>query len=569
MIDVEVAAEACRAMGLDNKSIDALTMPIRSASGYWRLPLHECGMIFKVRRGVPQGLSASVLLAEVFLSMYLWRLSLSAPVEIVAYVDDLTVIAHSPAHLALAIRQLRDFESIFCLNVSELKTFLWGHCLRDVVEIAEDNGVSVAESVVSLGTEWALYPTSKCSYSKPCSRIDKALERLRRLSHLMAPLIVKMRACQTGCLSLIDYAAPLPIARTTSLRKYVRRACGLSVGAPEIVFGLCVRSSLDPWVHWILVALRFWHSFCGTDEAHFLDEVAPRRSQSVLSAVVRELKKIGLNLTRRSLSGMGLHVTIAWEWSACRPMVLRTIKHAMWLNLETRRPTLYGGIRDSWPSEREHAKMIANLSPYKGKIVMRIWAGVALTNAHRHSLDHSVSDLCPCGGIQTLHHLMYDCSCRRLIPEHLRYWRDLAPVFSSALLYHPKLDKGHWKAMCMRGIEVLTVPMEENDIVPEQEWDPKGHQIRVDDSNTYAYCSKCHISRCIRDIKFIASRPCASAEGSDIREGDSVIIQGHEAQMYMKQWKRGSKRPAFRCGLCEREWWCTGKCTRACTGALP
>ena len=157
------------------------------------------------------------------------------------------------------LRHLSDFEASFALDVSALKTFLWGTSLSSIVPTAETWGVSVRESVESLGTEWAMYPTTRCSYQKGIARIGKAEERLRRISHLMAPLVIKMHAIITGALSLIDHAAPLPVARTLALRKWVRLASGLRVGAPEIVFGIAVRLSLDPWFHWVMVRFSRVH----------------------------------------------------------------------------------------------------------------------------------------------------------------------------------------------------------------------------------------------------------------------------------------------------------------------
>ena len=96
MIDVDVAATACKVMGLSEVSTNSICLPIKSSKGHWRLPLQECGPVFHPSRGVPQGLSASVLLAEVFISMLLWRLTMSNSVEVVAYVADVTIVATSP-----------------------------------------------------------------------------------------------------------------------------------------------------------------------------------------------------------------------------------------------------------------------------------------------------------------------------------------------------------------------------------------------------------------------------------------------------------------------------------------
>ena len=70
--------------------------------------MQEIGAFFRTARGVPQGLNASVLLAEVFISVFLRRLTCSLHVEPIAYVDDITIVTRDPATLHAAIGQLRE-----------------------------------------------------------------------------------------------------------------------------------------------------------------------------------------------------------------------------------------------------------------------------------------------------------------------------------------------------------------------------------------------------------------------------------------------------------------------------
>ena len=176
-----------------------------------------------------------------------------------SHVDDIVLIATSAEALVQALRQSRDFENTFCLDVSLLKSHVWG--LHPPFEHCGDMGKSVKDTVEALGQgsrEWALYPTSKRRHERGLKRIDRALDRLRRLSHLPAPLMVKAHAVFIGCLSLLAHAPTLPPSRSKSLRSAVRKALSLSSGAPEVIFGASVRSSLDPRIHWLMTALRMW-----------------------------------------------------------------------------------------------------------------------------------------------------------------------------------------------------------------------------------------------------------------------------------------------------------------------
>ena len=52
-----------------------------------------------------------------------------------------------------------------------------------------------------------------------------------------------------------------------------------------------------------------------------------------------------------------------------------------------RRPKVYGGISVDWPSEKHHSDLLSSIDPYHGMVIMRVWAGVAMTNAHKNSMD--------------------------------------------------------------------------------------------------------------------------------------------------------------------------------------
>ena len=558
MISCDVASRAAQLMGLDPRSCELLSLPIKSSMGYWRLPLHEVGPMIKIARGLPQGLSASVLYAEVFTSLFLWRLSTTTDVESVAYVEHITLIATSPESLNTALRQLMGFEATFCLDVSLLKTHLWGSQLPSLVGIAESWGFSVKESVEVLGHEWALYPTSKCRHEKGLKRLDRALDRLQRLSHLLAPLTVKSHAILAGCLSLLDHAPTLPVVRTKSLRSAVRKALGLTSGAPEVVYGVHIRGSLDPWIHWLLTPIRLWHFVACSEDAPILDSLLPRRTQSTLVLARAEVQKIGLNLDRYYLFGYDMQVPLAWLWSVCRPLVLRLIKRANWIILEKRRPKLYSGIQNGWVREKSHSKLLESFDSYSAKVIMRVWSGVALTRLHQNTIDPSIDPTCECGETQDMRHLLYDCACTPLIPEHLRYWKGLPSSRSAALLYSRELDLNHWKQMCKKAVHVLTKgprgqQEEEQDL---GNWDHKGHDIVVESTGACAYCSKCHIFRVIRDQEFIATRPCAK-DAPPLREGETGVRDGIEVRLEIRQWKRTSKRPFMTCTTCKKGWWAT------------
>ena len=106
MIDVRVAMRAAILMGLNPDDAILLADPLRRARGMWKMPLGSISPLFAKERGLPQGMSTSVMFAEIFLSFFLYRLTLTLRVQVVAYVDDINILADSPDLLKLAILQL-------------------------------------------------------------------------------------------------------------------------------------------------------------------------------------------------------------------------------------------------------------------------------------------------------------------------------------------------------------------------------------------------------------------------------------------------------------------------------
>ena len=78
---------------LDVTSAPWLIEPLRLARGCWRMPGDAVVPFRKHQRGLPQGVATSVVLSELCVSIFLWRLHGSVSVKAVCYVDDLTVIA--------------------------------------------------------------------------------------------------------------------------------------------------------------------------------------------------------------------------------------------------------------------------------------------------------------------------------------------------------------------------------------------------------------------------------------------------------------------------------------------
>ena len=91
-----VAADVAMCMGLSYVNAMDLLVPLVCSVGVWKLPLSALPTPFATARGLPQGMSSSVLFAELAISPLLWRITRALPgVEVCAYVDDLNLVMES------------------------------------------------------------------------------------------------------------------------------------------------------------------------------------------------------------------------------------------------------------------------------------------------------------------------------------------------------------------------------------------------------------------------------------------------------------------------------------------
>ena len=240
----------------------------------------------------------------------------------------------------------------------------------------------------------------------------------------------------------------------------------------------------------------------------------------------------------------------------------------MWKMLAERRPRLYHGLDQV--DVLSHSTFLAGLKSYHEKIILRVWAGMPMTRQHRHTVSPEIEDICDCGlEIQDIEHLLLRCPNVDPPPTELLALNSMPTCVRSALILpldHAWHWKSIWKMACYRIIAILAKPHMKTDLPARDTWDRRGHLPAISHCGLYAYCSLCHISRRIRDLKFIASSACCKSSEVPILEGDYRRQGAHIARLTLVTWKRHSLRPQYCCVLCRKIWWATGQAPTACLG---
>ena len=248
-----VAAKISVLMGLNPASAQRLIRPMVGAVGYWRLPQHATCPPFRLGRGIPQGLSASVLLGEIFLCALIWKAHW-AGATIIGYVDDLHLLSTDRQVFIRTLQILDEFLEVFALQLNMGKSSLWGTDKQDLDRLSAHLGIPHASVLSSLGLTFPLTQDPLDS-SADLDKLTPLFDKLRRIEHLPASAGVKRGAIAVGVLSTLDYGGPVSPKHVMPLRLAVKKAMGLAQGAPEVVFNLTGKGTIDPVLRWFITGL--------------------------------------------------------------------------------------------------------------------------------------------------------------------------------------------------------------------------------------------------------------------------------------------------------------------------
>ena len=535
-------------LGMSRLDARLIVNPIQKSKAIWRMPANATVESYSHSRGVPQGLSSSVGLAELSIATLLWRLHRLCSCQSIAYVDDVQVITSSRDALTKALQVIWEFTADFDLEIARAKTCLWGTNKVELCQLAEAWGIVYSDHLHCLGAEWCLgVPRAPPPlYEKEQKRHVEAVSRLRRLSHLPSQIRIKCGAILVGVMPMITYVPCLHPKWIASLRAPIRAAIGQSHGAPEVVYNAFVKTSLDPHFHWLLSLLRLWKLTVGLGAPPPLISGRHRKG-SRLSEAIKQCVKLGWALNEHVLSLGDCEYRLCRPWSDLKPKIVHHYKLAMWRRLAARR-SAFEGLQEV--DVGAQSKLLHSLDAYKSSTLIRIWAGAAMTLAHKLTLKLVESLLCVCGlEAQTMQRLLFRCNRFPCMDLDLLQWQHRPAAHSSMCLCPPGLSMNQlktWKRLCFRAISLVS----QLDVAVPPPFDSKNHVIVMSDTEEYAFCARCHITRKSSDWKYVAAQPCHKQDVPCIGIGDYCVLGGHCFRLHWRTWKQAGKRLAFTCAKC-------------------
>ena len=225
----------------------------------------------------------------------------------------------------------------------------------------------------ALGAQWPVQKSSKPVHTKELERIKEAERRLLRVRHAPVSLVLKYDLISVGCLSLIDYIGHPRITTVGPLVSAVKRALAQPYAAPEILYNMLVKTSVDPNIRWLLASLRLWYLVLKQEPTPAEVDVLSHNSRGRLGLSARELRKREILIEGRGISVGGALLPTHQPWYLCRVILVKHLKQLEFQKVARRRPNCFGGLLNV--NEKTHRKYLATLPEYKQGVLIRVWTG--------------------------------------------------------------------------------------------------------------------------------------------------------------------------------------------------
>ena len=418
-----------------------------------------------------------------------------------------------------------------------------------------------------MGADWPIQKPETSVFVKEGKRISETVQRLERMQHLPAKPEIKAAAIVMACSPLVSYLPDPRITKYRALRTNIRRAVGQLHGSWEIIAWSLSGTSLDPETGWVLALLQLWHQCAQTQQGRdTLAAIRKNKTNSRLSAVLMWVHKAGWSLGAYSLATSNLLIPLSQPWKRIRSDVISELRSDALGKLETRRPGTFRGIQEMGINVAAHKRIAAKMTPYQIGTLQRIWQGAAMTKERRALMDPMASPECTCGAPrQAVEHLLYHCPEVEPLSIEASVWGNRPSAASVALICPENAtpdDRRIWEQAAWRAVRILgNLPTSQQ----VRSHDLRNHQVVVEQRGRYAYCALCHISRRVRDHKWICTHACTRAREHPLHEGEYRMVGPHLIRMGMMTWRRNALRPWFQCCRCARGWWATAREPSTCS----
>ena len=277
-----------------------------------------------------------------------------------AYVDDINFVAASESDLERIIDIVIEYVNHFGLELSMAKTKIWSTDDDAAARLSQKYGFPTTNVLDALGLQWPVSKGVDLDFPKEYGRLHEADRRLARIAHMPVSLSKKCDFLSVAVLSLLDYLGPSHPEPALALRSGIKVALANKFAAPEILFNITCRASLDPFHRWMMASLKLWHTCMQTCEN-------PLDLQAIIGGGVGRLGMAAKRVAKSKImiTAEGFKVGDKWlpsrePWCISKKVLALQLLECAFERLIDRRPSYFQGLTQI--HVKHHRKFLASLS---------------------------------------------------------------------------------------------------------------------------------------------------------------------------------------------------------------
>ena len=426
-LPVCAVAQLLQMAGADQTTAERTQATIASLRKRWRLPARTLSDYIQQDRGLPQGCSLSVLMANLYIALLMHHLAEGVEQKMIvcAYCDDVLLLSEDPALLDAAWEKVVRWAKTLQIKINEKKSYVFTTCpeVRQVWSQGNSPGnLPIVDQFKYLGV-WLDTVQKNPQEHLAQKHLDKAQARLKRIQALPVSFEVRgllsMTTIMTGLL-FSPWGWRWTTQQWTTFRSQLMASVqgGLprkARAAAEIFFLIFLKGHrLEPRMARATAAMHWVMYFFYHEDAIMSSLVSESHHQhGVVARLMGEISQTGLTMTHpgvwansqgdvfdvRKEVRQGILPATWHRWRHC-------LRQQVLADLAVRRPAFEGVLQVCRKRTLRHYH---TLTDPRDKGIFRILAMDAVMSRERCNRLPQDQMCIHCGQLETVMHILWSC----------------------------------------------------------------------------------------------------------------------------------------------------------------
>ena len=444
MLPSSVIATVLALAGVDAWNAALVQRIVTSMQRRWRLPGRNLSQVLRVGRGIPQGCSMSVLVANLFISLLVKELHVGmepSQVRVSAFCDDVIVMCKNTSDLNTLWTRVLEYVDLFGVNLNRKKSFAFTTSEETAAQWLRHGAVGqlpIKTTFVYLGVVLDVgYNIDETVYSEYAIKmLKKVRARLPRIQSLPLPLEKRAIIASSTVMAAASFAPfswrvqPFNVVATrNSVIRAIQGGINPKMRAAKevLLYIFCKGHRLDPVGAFMESSFKWMAHFIEYDRDS-VQEVIEQQVPGVIHNLLMMCNGFGLQYlgkfawcnsygTTFDLEkelGAHAHAKVWHDWRAF-------IKEHIFASLQERRPRFHGILH---MDRQRSLRLYHQLGDPMTKGAFRLLLTDGVLTAARLFKDEAHMQCSTCGCVEDTEHVFWVCprwQHLRVVPrEHCR-----------------------------------------------------------------------------------------------------------------------------------------------------